>query len=113
MTLFHLILKQLAIVGVILASLPLVITLLWKLRLMPLAVTLFLPVLMGREWALAHQTLLLGLLAASVLFAVLAWVLWFRRRKQEQRYYETILLANAIPMYHINEQGEYILNVDL
>lgn len=113
MTLFHLILKQLAIVFVILASLPLVITLLWKLRLLPLAITAFLPVLMGREWALEHQTLLLGLLAASVLFAVLAWVLWFRRRKQEQRYYEDLLLSNAIPMYHINEQGEYILNVDL
>lgn len=113
MTLFHLILKQLAIVFVILASLPLVITLLWKLRLLPLAVTLFLPVLLGQEWAVAHQTLLLGLLAASVLFAALAWVLWFRRRKREQQYYENLLLANAIPMYRINEQGEYILNVDL
>lgn len=113
MTLFQLILKQLAIVFVILASLPLVITLLWKLRLLPLAVTAFLPVLMGQEWALEHQALLLGLLAASVLFAVLAWVLWFRRRKQEQQYYEDLLLSNAIPMYYINEQGEYILNVDL
>ena len=60
-----------------------------------------------------HEALLLCLLAASVLFAVLAWVLWFRRRKQEQRYYEDLLLSNAIPMYHINEQGEYILNTDL
>ena len=113
MALFQLILKQLTIVFIILASLPLVITLLWKLRLLPLAVSAFLPYLLGQRWAETHEALLLCLLAASVLFAVLAWVLWFRRRKQEQRYYEDLLLSNAIPMYHINEQGEYILNTDL
>lgn len=111
--LFQLILKQLAIVVLILASLPLVITILWKLRLLPLAVSAFLPYLMGGQWASERPELILGLVAGSVLFAILAWGFQIRRWRQERRYDEARLLATATPMYHITEDGEYILNVEL
>lgn len=106
--LFQLILKQLAIVFLILASLPLVITILWKLRLLPLAVSASLPYLMGQQWAAERPTLCIGLLVASVLFAILAWVFQIRRWRQEQQYSEARLLATAKPLYRITEQGEYM-----
>lgn len=106
--LFQMILKQLAIVSLILAALPLVISLLWKLRLLPLAVSASLPYLMGQTWAAEHERLRLCLLAASVVFAVLAWVLRIRRWRREQRYYEHLLLATAKPLNRITEQGEIV-----
>lgn len=111
--LFQLILKQLAIVFLILASLPLAVTILWKLRLLPLAVSVSLPYLMGHQWASERPALVIGFVAASVLFAVLAWAFQLHRRRQERRYDEARLLATATPMYHITEDGEYILNVEL
>ena len=108
-----LILKQLAIVFLILSALPLAVTLLWKLRLLPLAVSVSLPYLISRQWTAEHSALILGLVAASVLFAILSWAFRLWRWRQERRYYEARLLASATPMYYISEQGEYILNVEV
>ena len=106
--LFQLIMKQLAVVFLILASLPLVITILWKLRLLPLALCLTATELFFPKWAASHETACLCLFAASVLFAVLAWAVQIRRWKQEQRHIENRLLATAKPLYRITEQGEYV-----
>lgn len=106
--LFQLILKQLAVVFLILASLPLAVTILWKLRLLPLALCLTATELFFPKWAASHETVCLCLFAASVLFAVLAWVFQIRRWRQEQRYNENRLLAAAKPLYRITEQGEYV-----
>lgn len=110
--LFQVILKQLAIVCLILATLPLVTTLLWKVRLLPLALCVTATELFFPKWAASHEIICLCLFAASVLFAVLAWAIQIRRRRQEQRYYEGLLLATAKPMYRITEQGEYVLVSD-
>ena len=103
-----LILKQLAIVFLILASLPLAVTILWKLRLLPLALCLTATELFFPKWAASHEMVCLCLFAASVLFAILAWVFQIRRWRQERRYNEARLLAMAKPFYRIAEQGEYV-----
>lgn len=106
--LFQLVLKQLAVVFLILASLPLAVTILWKLRLLPLALCLAATELFFPKWAASHETVCLCLLAASVLFVVLAWAVQIRRWRQEQQYNEARLLASAKPLYRITEQGEYV-----
>ena len=106
--LFQLVLKQLAVVFLILASLPLAVTILWKLRLLPLALCLAATELFFPKWAASHETACLCLLAASVLFAILAWAVQIRRWRQEQRNIENRLLATAKPLYRITEQGEYV-----
>lgn len=110
--LFQLILKQLAVVVLILASLPLVITILWKLRLLPLALCIMVTELLFPKWAASHEAVCLCLFAASVLFAILAWVYQIHRWRQEQRYNENRLLATAKPLYRITEQGDYVLASD-
>lgn len=110
--LYQLILKQLAIVFLILASLPLAVTILWKLRLLPLVLCIAATELFFPKWAASHETACLCLLAASVLFAVLAWVFQIRRWRQEQRNIENRLLATAKPLYRVTEQGEYVLASD-
>lgn len=105
--LFQVILKQLAIVFLILASMPLVISLLWKLRLLPLALCVVATELFFPKWAASHEVACLCLFAGSVLFAVLAWAIQIHRRRQERRYYEGLLLATAKPFYRVTEQGEY------
>lgn len=111
--LFSYILKQLAIVFLILASLPLVITLLWKLRLLPLALYFVATDLFFPKWAASHGRLCLCLFAASVLFAVLAWGFRIYRWRQEQRYCENYLLATAKPLYQVTEDGEIVPTADL
>ena len=110
--LFQLILTQLFIVFLILASLPFAITILWKLRLFPLAMCVTATELFFPKWAASHETVCLCLFLASVLFAVLSWVYQIHRWRQEQRYYENRLLATARPLYRITEQGEYVLIAD-
>lgn len=106
------IIKQLSIVFLILASLPLAITLLWKLRLLPLALYFVATKLFFPKWAANHGTLCLCLFVVSVLFAVLVWVIQFCRWRQERRYYENRLLATATPLYRVTEDGEVVLSSD-
>ncbi len=111
MTFWNVIVPQLLTVLLLLAALPLAAKLLWKLRVLPLAVCALLPYLMGGRWAAEHRTILVCMAAASALFAVLAWAVRVYRWKQEQRFYEERLLAMAKPLYRVTEDGEYVLNI--
>lgn len=102
------ILKQLAVVFLIMTSLPLVITLLWKLRLLPLALYFVGTDLFFPKWAASHGRLCLCLFAASTLFAVLAWGFRIYRWKQEQRFYENLVLSRAKPLYRVTEDDEIV-----
>lgn len=110
--LFTMMFQQLAIVFLILASLPLAVTLLWKLRLLPLALYFAATDLFFPNWAASHKGLCLGLLIASILFAILAWAFRIYRWKQEQRYYEDLVLARARERYRVTEDGRYVLISD-
>ena len=95
-------LKQLLIVLVLLAVTPyivgIVLALLAKLRLLPLAVCgLVLSCL--PNWAAAHRPLAIGLLAVCALYPIVYWTLRFIRWRQEERYYAHSLLATAKPLY--------------
>lgn len=95
-------LKQLLIVLALLVVTPyivgIVLTLLAKLRLLPLAVCgLIFSCL--TTWVAAHRPLSIGLLAACALYPILYWTLRFIRRRQEDRYYTNYLLATARPRF--------------
>lgn len=92
-------LQQLLIVLAGLAALPLVVTLLAKARLLPLALYLFAIRLCFPEWAESHRLLCYGLLAVSILYPIVMWTLKIRRWRQEERYYTSCLLATATPLY--------------
>lgn len=96
---FILIGKQLLIVFLILAMLPLACKLLWRLRLLPLAVYLTATHLFFPAWAAEHGLLCLVLFAACVLFAVLAWGWQIYRRKQEQQFWKTLILSRSSTRY--------------
>lgn len=96
---FILIGKQLLIVFLILAMLPLACRLLWRLRLLPLAVYLAATHLFFPTWAAEHELLRLGLFAACILFSVLSWGWKLHRRKQEQQFWETLILSRPSTQY--------------
>ena len=103
-------LKQLLIVLVLLAVTPyivgIVLALLAKLRLLPLAVCgLVLSCL--PNWVAAHRPLAIGLLAACALYPIVYWTLRFIRWRQEERYYAHYLLATAKPLYAPAEYEDY------
>ncbi len=91
--------QQLLIVLGVLAALPLAIKILWKLRLLPLALYFVSTRLFFPKWAAANETACIGIFAACVLFAVVMWVvkiiLWRREEMEIQR----DLLARATPLY--------------
>ena len=95
--------QQLLTVFLILVSLPLVITLLAKIRLLPLALYFVATELFFPKWSDSHQTVCLILLAVCILYFVLMWVLRIRAWKQEQRYYEAQLLSRATPLFTIED----------
>ena len=66
------ILQQLLTAFAILVSLPLVIKLLWKIRLLPFVIGLSLPYLMGRQWTAAHRTVYLALLIGGAVLVLIA-----------------------------------------
>lgn len=91
--------QQLLIVLGVLAALPLAITILWKLRLLPLALYFVSTRLFFPKWAAANEKTCIILFAACALFAVVMWVvrivLW--RREEIER--QNDLLARATPLY--------------
>ena len=95
-------LKQLLIVLALLAITPyiigIVLTLLAKLRLLPLGVC-GLVFSCFPTWAAMHRLLSIGLLAACALYPVFYWTLRFIRWKQEEQYYTNYLLATAKPRF--------------
>ncbi len=96
------IIKQLAIVILILASLPLAIRIAWKLRLFPLALYLVATKLFFPNWASQHTTLCLCLLAGSILYFFLWWGIRLYREWEERKYDEFCLLATSTPLYPID-----------
>lgn len=91
--------QQLLIVLGVLAALPLAITILWKLRLLPLALYFVSTRLFFPKWAAANEKTCIILFALCVLFAVVMWmvkiILWRREELEIQR----DLLARATPLY--------------
>lgn len=92
--------QQLLTAFLILVSLPLVLKLLWKVRLLPFVLGLSLPYLMGQQWAAEHKAVYLVLLIGGALFALAVWTYrivdavrterWYRKRLLErQRRYIT------------------------
>ena len=59
-------------------------------------------------WVETEHIKYLLILAAFLLYAVLRWVLWIYRWRQEERAARGYLLATARPMYEITADGEYI-----
>lgn len=92
--------QQLLIVFLILATLSLVITLLYKLHLFPLAIYFVATDLFFPKWAGNHQVLCFCLLVSGILYAMFRWFLRIRAWRQEQRYYENFLLEIATPLYN-------------
>lgn len=83
--LFRTIGHQLLIVALVILSLPIVVRILWKLRLFPLgcyfvATTLFWP-----RWAEAHRTVCILLFIACILFFAVTWIVHFVCKSREEQ----------------------------
>ena len=83
--LFRVIGHQLLIVALVLLSLPIVIRILWKLRLLPLGCYFVATKLFWPRWATAHQTACILIFIACVLFFVLCWTIRYIRQKREEQ----------------------------
>lgn len=85
-------LNQILIVLAILALLPAAITILWKIRLFPLALYLVSTRLFFPQWAASHEILCMGLLVGCALFAVLIWTVKFVRWRQSTHLHEDLMM---------------------
>lgn len=87
--------QQLLTVFCILAALPLAIKILWKLRLLPLALYFVSTRLFFPKWAAANETACIILFAACVLFAMVMWVVKIILWRREEIQARNTLLARA------------------
>ncbi len=94
--------QQLLIAVIGIASIPYMIALLAKLRLLPLAICL-LAVNIFTTWAAEHKTACVILLAVCVLYPVLTVVVKVVRWWQEERQARNYLLATARPFTYDRE----------
>ena len=92
--LFRTIGHQLLIVALVILSLPIVISILWKLRLFPLGCYIVATKLFWPRWAAAHQTACILIFAACVLFFAVTWIVHFVRKKREEQ-----IMAELIHRY--------------
>ena len=83
--LFRTIGHQLLIVALVILSLPIVISILWKLRLFPLGCYFVATKLFWPRWAAAHRTACILIFIACVLFFVLCWTIRYIRQKREEQ----------------------------
>ena len=83
--LFRTIGHQLLIVSLVILSLPIVIRILWKLRLFPLGCYFVATKLFWPRWAEAHRTACILIFIACVLFFVLCWTIRYIRQKREEQ----------------------------
>ncbi len=83
--LFRTIGHQLLIVALVILSLPIVVRILWKLRLFPLGCYFVATKLFWPRWAEAHRTVCILIFIACVLFFVLCWTIRYIRQKREER----------------------------
>ena len=83
--LFRTIGHQLLIVALVILSLPIVVRILWKLRLFPLGCYFVATKLFWPRWAEAHRTVCILIFIACVLFFVLCWTIRYIRQKREEQ----------------------------
>ena len=83
--LFRTIGHQLLIVSLVILSLPIVVRILWKLRLFPLGCYFVATKLFWPRWAAAHKTACILIFIACVLFFVLCWTIRYIRQKREEQ----------------------------
>ncbi len=92
--LFRTIGHQLLIVSLVILSLPIVVRILWKLRLFPLGCYFVATKLFWPRWAAAHRTSCILIFIACVLFFVLCWTIRYIRQKREEQ-----IMAELIHRY--------------
>ena len=95
--------QQLLTAFAILVSLPLVIKLLWKIRLLPFVIGLSLPYLMGRQWTAAHRTVYLALLIGGAVLALSVWTYRIVDAVRREQWRRERLLAKAKPLERTTE----------
>lgn len=83
--LFRTIGHQLLIVALVILSLPIVVRILWKLRLFPLGCYFVATKLFWPRWATAHRTARILIFVGCVLFFLLYWIVRFIRQKREEQ----------------------------
>ena len=83
--LFRTIEHQLLIVALVILSLPIVVRILWKLRLFPLGCYFVATKLFWPRWAAAHRTACILIFIACVLFFILYWTIRYIRQKREEQ----------------------------
>ena len=83
--LFRTIGHQLLIVALVILSLPIVVRILWKLRLFPLGCYFVATKLFWPRWATAHRTACILIFVGCVLFFLLYWIVRFIRQKREEQ----------------------------
>ena len=83
--LFRTIGHQLLIVSLVILSLPIVVRILWKLRLFPLGCYFAATKLFWPRWAAAHRTACILIFVGCVLFFLLYWIVRFIRQKREEQ----------------------------
>ena len=83
--LFRTIGHQLLIVALVILSLPIVVRILWKLRLFPLGCYFVATKLFWPRWAEAHRTVCILIFVGCVLFFLLYWIVRFIRQKREEQ----------------------------
>ena len=76
---------QLLIVSLVILSLPIVVRILWKLRLFPLGCYFVATKLFWPRWATAHRTACILIFVGCVLFFLLYWIVRFIRQKREEQ----------------------------
>ena len=87
--------QQLLIVVGTLLALPFAVKLLWRLYLFPVGCWLVATRLFWPKWAAANETLSLVLLAASILFFVVAWALRYAAKKRREKEWLVHVLKTA------------------
>ncbi len=89
--LFRTIGHQLLIVSLVILSLPIVVRILWKLRLFPLGCYFVATKLFWPRWAAAHRTACILIFLGCVLFFLLYWIVRFIRQKREEQIMAEVL----------------------
>lgn len=105
-------LKQILILLAVLVLIPIVLKIIYKLHLLPLAVYYVLIKTVFVEWSEAHPYISIGLFAFFIMWALFFWLRPIFCRIQEDRETKQLLL-NGIRIMH--EQGfsddQYSINV--
>lgn len=83
--LFRTIGHQLLIVSLVILSLPIVVRILWKLRLFPLGCYFVATKLFWPRWATTHRTACILIFVGCVLFFLLYWIVRFIGQKREEQ----------------------------